>query len=88
MVVNTLDGSPFFRFIFILRLFFFQCQGSNPVLVHAGRVIYADLHPQTHFSSLLASPEMAPASLLCRASPPISNPSQTSGFYRTPVRCT
>lgn len=59
MVFNTLDGSLFFCFIF-KTFFFFQCQGSNPVLVHAGRVICPDLHPQTQFSSLLASPEMAP----------------------------
>lgn len=30
MVVNTLDGSPFFRFIFILRLFFFSVPGIKP----------------------------------------------------------
>lgn len=46
MVFNTLDASLFFFFsIFFIHFyfksyFFFQRQGSNPVLVHAGLLIY------------------------------------------------
>lgn len=60
MVFNTLDGSLFFRFIFTLRLFFFSARDQTQSLCTLGEWSATDLHPQTQFSSLLASPEMVP----------------------------